>query len=145
MGEMIVDIIRILDKEIVRDVKIKESYKYDIFEENGEMYSVGLVFNDGGCLEGLIYRDDIKNELEYILDNFNNLNIPIDIVEYRKANPQVRLTFVSWNRAGGNASQNAISNKISIPNQWLREMDITELDRKIQIVYNGEEIIIKKG
>lgn len=53
--------------------------------------------------------------------------------------------MVTWTRAGGNASQNAISNKINIPNIWLKEMDITELDRKIIMIYDGEEIRITKG
>lgn len=145
MGEITVDIIRILDREIVRNVKIKEQYYYDIFEDNGNMYSVVLVFNDSGYLEGFVYTDSNKNELEYIISNFNSLDIPVDIIEYRKANPLVRTMTVTWVKAGGNASKNAISNKITIPNVWLMEMDITELDRKIIVTYDGEEIRIKKG
>ena len=145
MGEITVDIIRILDKEIARNVKIKEQYNHTIFTEDGDMYFVSLIFNEGGYLEGFIYRNDKKEELEYIIDNFNYFDIPLDIIEYRKANPQVRTMVVTWTKAGGNASQNSISNKITIPNIWLKEMDITELDRKITVVYNGEEIVIKKG
>ena len=109
------------------------------------MYSVVLVFDDSGYLEGFVYRDVIKEELEYIIDNFNKFNIPFYVIDYRKSNPQVRQMLVNWVKAGGNASQNAISNKITIPNQWLKEMDVTELDRKVNLIYNGEEIRITKG
>lgn len=145
MGEITVDIIRILDREIIRNVKIKEQYNHTIFTDNGDMYFVSLVFNSGGYLEGFIYIDSRKEELEYIINNFNSFDIPLDIVEYRKANPLVRTMMVTWVKAGGNASKNAISNKITIPNVWLKEMDITELDRKITVFYNGEEIRITKG
>lgn len=145
MGEITVDIIKILDREIERNIKIKEQFNHTVFEENGDMHSIGLVFDDGGYLRGFIYTDNRKDELEYIIDNFNNLDIPLDIVEYRKANPLIRNMVVTWTKAGGNASQNSISNKITIPNIWLKEMDITELDRKITVYYDGEEIRIKKG
>lgn len=145
MNEITVDIIRIIDKEIIRNVKIKEQFNHTVFEENGNMYFITLVFNDAGGLEGFVYLEEMKNELEYIINNFNILEIPLDVTDYRKANPQVRQMMVTWTRAGGNASQNAISNKISIPNLWLKEMDVTELDRKIIMTYDGEEIRIKKG
>ncbi|MBQ8997203.1 MAG: AbrB/MazE/SpoVT family DNA-binding domain-containing protein [Clostridium sp.] len=49
-----------------------------------------------------------------------------------------------FNKAGGNASKNSISNKISIPSKWVKEMGLTKTNRSVKVTYDGDKIIIEK-
>lgn len=146
MGDLIVDIIRVLDGEIEENVRVKEIFSYEIFTEDAELYNIKLVFDADGGLHGFVIVDNMLDILQNIVVNMRirNLNIPTNIIEYRKKNPQVRDAQMTWGPAGGNASKNSISNKITIPNQWLREMGVNEFDRAVRIEYSGEKIIIEK-
>ena len=52
---------------------------------------------------------------------------------------------VSCCKAGGNASKNALSYKLTLPVAWIKEMGIDLENREITAVFNGEKIIIEKG
>lgn len=51
---------------------------------------------------------------------------------------------VSFCKAGGNASKNAVSPKLNLPIAWIREMGINPEDREITITFDGKKIIIEK-
>ncbi|MEG0377203.1 MAG: hypothetical protein RR581_06165 [Eubacterium sp.] len=51
---------------------------------------------------------------------------------------------IMFSKAGGNASKNAYSCKVSIPKKWLDEMKVTPNERDICLEFDGETIILKK-
>ena len=51
---------------------------------------------------------------------------------------------VIFNRAGGNASKNAYSYKISLPADMIRELGVTESDRGVIIAMENGTITIQK-
>lgn len=58
-------------------------------------------------------------------------------MEERKLNVMI-------NKAGGNASPNALSYRITIPSSWAKEMGISKEDKSVTVLFNGEEITIRK-
>ena len=90
------------------------------------------------------YNDSNKNIVTPVILNLDTYSIPRTIQQYYKSNPLVKDAVVTWNLAGGNASQNAVSNKVSIPKRWLDIMDISEDDRSIRMIFNGQRITIEK-
>lgn len=55
-----------------------------------------------------------------------------------------RVLKIMFNKSGGTASKNSYSPKLSIPKNWLDEMDVTPDDREVSVSFNGKEIVIKK-
>lgn len=51
---------------------------------------------------------------------------------------------VIFNKSGGTAGKGGITNRITIPTTWVKEMGITEEQREVNISFDGEKIIIKK-
>lgn len=51
---------------------------------------------------------------------------------------------VIFNRSGGTAGSGGITNRITIPTTWVKEMGITEEQREVNISFDGEKIIIEK-
>ena len=51
---------------------------------------------------------------------------------------------VMFNKAGGTASKNSYSPKVSIPKSWTDDMGLTLDEREIIATYEGKEIRIKK-
>lgn len=51
---------------------------------------------------------------------------------------------VIFNRSGGTAGGGGITNRITIPTTWVKEMGITEEQREVNISFDGEKIIIEK-
>ena len=47
---------------------------------------------------------------------------------------------VSFNRSGSGS----ISSSVRLPISWLKEMGISKEDREVEVIFNNEEIIIKK-
>nr|DAM24335.1 MAG TPA: Toxin SymE, type I toxin-antitoxin system [Caudoviricetes sp.] len=52
---------------------------------------------------------------------------------------------VSCCKAGGNASKNALSYKLTLPVAWIKEMGISPEDREITATFENNKIIIEKG
>ena len=46
------------------------------------------------------------------------------------------------NNAGGTASNGAKTYKLSLPNAWIKELGFNEQNRNIEMVFDGERIII---
>lgn len=55
-----------------------------------------------------------------------------------------KIAKVSFNKSGGTARGNAITNRVTIPTSWIKEIGITEDDRKVKIVLENDKIIIEK-
>lgn len=55
-----------------------------------------------------------------------------------------RIAKVSFNKSGGTAKGNAITNRITIPTKWIKEMNITEDDRDVELKFENGKIIIEK-
>lgn len=51
---------------------------------------------------------------------------------------------VIFNKSGGTAGKGGITNRITIPTKWIKEMGITEEQREVNISFDGEKIIIEK-
>lgn len=51
---------------------------------------------------------------------------------------------VIFNKSGGTAGSGGITNRITIPTTWVKEMGITEEKREVNISFDGEKIIIEK-
>jgi len=58
-------------------------------------------------------------------------------MENRKAN-------IIIGSAGGTASKQSKTYKISLPTEWVRELGITDTSRQVQLSFDGEKIIIEK-
>ena len=52
---------------------------------------------------------------------------------------------VIFNKSGGTASKGGITNRITIPTTWIREMGITEEERNVIIEFDGNTITIEKA
>lgn len=123
---------------------IKYYYPYAINMGNN-IFEIKLVYNEkDGTLDGIVYEKKIHKLLMHILRDFSQYNIPLTVNEYRKLNPESRKLKVMFNKAGGNASKNAISNKISLPSKWVYELGITKSNRSVTVTCDGEKIIIEK-
>lgn len=57
---------------------------------------------------------------------------------------QERVAKVIFNKSGGNAKGIAITNRITIPTLWIKELGITEDDRHVKLVLDDGKITIEK-
>ena len=57
---------------------------------------------------------------------------------------QEKIAKVIFNKSGGTAGSGGITNRITIPTTWVKEMGITEEQREVNISFDGEKIIIEK-
>lgn len=138
------DVANIKKKTIEKKRNIKYNYPYKIVM-GGKNIELKLVYNEkDGTLDGIVYDKKIHKVLMELLRDFGKYNIPLTVQEYRKRNPESRTLKVIFSKAGGNASKNAISNKISIPNKWVSEMGMTKSKRNVKVTYDGDRIIIEK-
>lgn len=55
-----------------------------------------------------------------------------------------RQAKVSFNKSGGTAKGTAITNRVTIPTSWIKEMGITEENREVKLVIENNKIIIEK-
>lgn len=57
---------------------------------------------------------------------------------------QERTARVMFNKSGGNASKNAISNRVILPTTWVRSLGLTPEDREVVLIFENDEIRIRK-
>ena len=55
-----------------------------------------------------------------------------------------RMANMIFNKAGGNAGADSKGCKLSLPSSWVKQMGINELDREVQIDFDGERITVSK-
>ena len=51
---------------------------------------------------------------------------------------------VIFNKSGGTASKGGITNRITVPTSWIKDMGITPENREVKLFFDGEKIIVKK-
>ena len=57
---------------------------------------------------------------------------------------ETRNTKVSFNKSGGTARGEAITNRITISTRWIKELGITKDDREVKLTLDNDRIIIEK-
>ena len=57
---------------------------------------------------------------------------------------RIELAKVIFNKSGGTAGSGGVTNRITIPTTWVREMGITDEDRGVILEFDGDKITIKK-
>ena len=55
-----------------------------------------------------------------------------------------RITKIMFAKSGGTAKGKAITNRITIPTSWVKEMGIVEDDREVKITLKNNKITIEK-
>ena len=138
------DVANIKKKTIEKKRAIKYMYPYTI-EMDDKGVELKLVYSEkDGTLDGIVYEKKIHKIQMELLRDFGKYNIPLTVQEYRKRKPESRTLKVIFSKAGGNASKNAISNKLSLPSKWVSEMGLTKSKRTVKVTYDGDRIIIEK-
>ena len=56
-----------------------------------------------------------------------------------------RIAKIIIGKAGGTASKNALTYKISLPTTWVNELKITPDNREVLMSFDGEKIIISRS
>lgn len=51
---------------------------------------------------------------------------------------------VSFNKSGGTAGKGGITNRITIPTAWIKEMGIDSESREVIATFDGNKITIEK-
>ena len=57
---------------------------------------------------------------------------------------ETKTVKVIFNRSGGTAGKGGITNRVTLPTTWIREMGVTEESREVKISFDGRKIIIEK-
>lgn len=136
--------VAVLDARKIIKMEVKFICPFDVIIGD-TVYKIELVYDtDTKVLKGFVYEENKKNVIKYVVQNLGSLNLPETLSEYYNAYKDRRYGVVTWNFAGGNASKNAISNKISIPRIWLDVMNIDENERDIKLTFNGSQIVMEK-
>ena len=55
-----------------------------------------------------------------------------------------RTAKILFSKSGGTASKNGITNRVTIPTVWVREMGITKDDREVVLKFENGIITIEK-
>ena len=55
-----------------------------------------------------------------------------------------RIAKVSFNKSGGTAKGKAITNRVTIPTTWIKQLDVTEESREVKLILDNDKIIIEK-
>ena len=56
-----------------------------------------------------------------------------------------RTAKILFSKSGGTASKNGITNRVTIPTVWVREMGITKDDREVVLKFENGIITIEKS
>ena len=55
-----------------------------------------------------------------------------------------RKAKILFNKSGGTAGKGGITNRVTLPTKWIKEMGLTENNREVFISFDGEKITIQK-
>lgn len=56
-----------------------------------------------------------------------------------------RTAKMIFNKNAGTASKSALITRVTIPVAWAKQMNITQEEREIKLIFDGENIIIEKN
>lgn len=54
-----------------------------------------------------------------------------------------RIAKMIFNKSGGTGK--GITNRLTIPTSWVKDMGLSFEDREVEIEFNGKEIVIRKA
>lgn len=57
---------------------------------------------------------------------------------------EIRNAKLSISKAGGTAGKQAKTYKVTIPTNWINNLELSQSSKDLELLYNGEEIIIRK-
>lgn len=57
---------------------------------------------------------------------------------------ETRILRCLINKAGGNSGAGSKTYRTTLPSAWMKEMNVTESDRELELTFDGEKIIIRK-
>lgn len=55
-----------------------------------------------------------------------------------------RKAKILFNKSGGTAGKGGITNRVTLPTKWIKEMGLTGDNREVFISFDGEKITIQK-
>lgn len=55
-----------------------------------------------------------------------------------------KIAKIIFNKSGGTASKNGITNRITLPTSWVNALGITQEERNVEMILEEDMIIIKK-
>ena len=120
-----------------------EIYKFEYFdEEEGYLMEFKVVYRDTMLMGVIIEKDEDKEIVEMIKEG--KIVIPAMQKDYFRMFNDVRSRKVTWVKSGGNASRSAVSTKLYIPKIWLDVMSAGKDERNLEMIFDGDEIRIKK-
>lgn len=141
----------ILDDEFFEEGIYRwEIYPYSHFdEEEGCLVEFKVVYRDT-MLVGVVIRkvedndeNDENNEIVKMIKE-GKIIIPAMQKDYYQMFNDIRSRKVTWVKTRGNASKGSISTKLYIPKIWLDVMSADKDERNLEMIFDGDEIRIKK-
>lgn len=57
---------------------------------------------------------------------------------------QERIAKVTFNKSGGTAKGLAITNRVTMPTSWIKQLGVTFEDREVKLILEDNKIIIEK-
>ena len=120
-----------------------EIYPYEYFDEKeGILIQFKVVYRDTKLL-GVIVKNKQDREIIRKIE-LGIISVPAMQRDYYKEMNDVRSRKVTWVKTKGNASKNSVSTKLYISKIWLDVMGINEDERNLEMIFDGDEIRIKK-
>ena len=58
---------------------------------------------------------------------------------------ETKTAKVIFNRSGGTAGKGGITNRVTLPTTWIREMGVTEESREVKISFDGRKITLERN
>lgn len=86
-------------------------------------------------------KSNCEKELNDFALSIKDFEAKFKITNYFKDEKTAKVIF---NKSGGTAKGTAITNRITIPTSWIKEMGITEENREVKLVIEDNKIIIEK-
>lgn len=106
---------------------LKYEFWFDDFEEDNYKDKIKMIFSDNKTF------DEEKQDL---IENLFNIKMMLK--------KQERKAKILFNKSGGTAKGTAITNRVTIPTSWVKELGITEDNRDVKLIYDGYKITIEK-
>ena len=85
--------------------------------------------------------EETEKELNDFALSIKDFEAKFKITNYFK---DEKIAKVIFNKSGGTAKGTAITNRVTIPTSWIKEMGITEENREVKLVIEDNKIIIEK-
>lgn len=120
-----------------------EIYPFEHFDEkDGTLIQFKIVYRDTKLLGVIVKNKQDKEVIKKI--ELGLISVPAMQKDYYKILNDVRSRKVTWVKSKGNSSKNSVSTKLYISKIWLDVMGVNDENRDLEMIFNGEEIRIRK-